>query len=174
MERKLLSPRGCDILTTLSSLPHKILSIHGRENISEFVLHDLCKPECFNLKRAAYFIDNPDFDCCKGIAGFCKEEQYANGLWQNPESFTDFMNRSAFNQKVRNTTKSSYKKCKSCDDTILKELAQEVNIENPEYYTWDLKHDNHGILIFERNSEDSEKLHEYLHGACILGFCPVH
>ena len=62
------------ILIHLSTLPQKILSLHGRADLAEFVLRDLCHERCFNLKKAAFFIDNPDFNHLKGIAGFCHEE----------------------------------------------------------------------------------------------------
>ena len=62
--------RHYTILNTLSKLPRKMLSLKGQENVTEFVLHELCHKNCFNLDKAAYFVDNPDFDCLKGMAGF--------------------------------------------------------------------------------------------------------
>ena len=44
--------------------------------MSEFVLHDICNPNCFNLQKAAFLVDNPDFDCLKGVAGFSADEAY--------------------------------------------------------------------------------------------------
>lgn len=175
MEHKNLSPKNLQILGLLTSLPKNILSMHGHENVSEFVLHDLCKPECFNLKYAAYFIDNPDFDCCKGIAGFAQEEKYQDdSVWKNPESFSEFMKRSAFNQKVRKVSRPSYRRCNGCEGEIVKELAGNLGMTNPEFFSWDLKHDNHGIVIFEQVPTNNHQLDDYLHGLCLLGFCPIH
>ena len=49
-----------NVLNTISRLPRKMLSLKNQENITEFVLHDLCNKKCFNLEKAAYFVDNPD------------------------------------------------------------------------------------------------------------------
>lgn len=78
MEHTTMSPRHKQVLVCLSCLPHKMLSVHGLSNATEFVLHELCQSSCFNLKKAAYFVDNPDFDRLQGVAGFNKEEEYTH------------------------------------------------------------------------------------------------
>ena len=40
------------ILNHLSTLPQKLLSVHGTENVTEFVLHDLCSAHCFDLTKS--------------------------------------------------------------------------------------------------------------------------
>ena len=47
--------RHHDILMRLSLLPHKIVAFNdeGVSHVTEFVLHELCGPQCFNLKKAA-------------------------------------------------------------------------------------------------------------------------
>src|SRR5262245_10115368 len=90
------------ILNLLSTIPQKVLSLHGTENITEFVLHELCNTHCFDFKKAAYLVDNPDFDCLKGVAGFSSDEAYPKEtIWEKPELFTAHMKKAAFNKKVR-------------------------------------------------------------------------
>ena len=175
MEQKNLCPRGRNVLQTLTSLPKHMLSVQGRDNVSEFVLHDICRSDCFNLSKAAYFIDNPDFDCCKGVAGFSVEEQFAQDVvWDHPDTFSEFMKHSSFNQKVRNLVRPSYRRCNACEKDMIQELAADIGVHDPLYYVWDLKHDNHGVLIFERTPGDTHGLDDYMHGLYMLGFCPIH
>lgn len=175
MEQKNLCPRGRTVLQTLTSLPKHMLSLQGRENISEFVLHDICRSDCFNLPKAAYFIDNPDFDCCKGVAGFSAAEQFPHEvIWDHPETFSDFMQHASFNQKVRNLVHPSYHRCKTCEKDMVHDLASAIGVRDPLYYIWDLKHDNKGVLIFERMPGDTHDLDSYLHGLYMLSFCPIH
>src|SRR6202042_1032184 len=91
------------LLRCLSNLPKQILTLHSLDNVPEFVLHGLCSKDCFNLYKAAYFVDNPDFDCIRGIAGFSKDEGELewNNIWDDPESFSLFTKSLPFNKRVR-------------------------------------------------------------------------
>ena len=60
----------------LSILPQQILSHSWNENMSEFVLHEICNQSVLTTK-AAFLVDNPDFDCLKGVAGYSTDEAYA-------------------------------------------------------------------------------------------------
>ena len=68
--------RRHNVLHHLTHLPRKIVSLNGAENLTEFVLHDLCQSRCFNLPKAAYFVNNPDFNCIKGVAGVHADELF--------------------------------------------------------------------------------------------------
>jgi hypothetical protein len=155
----------------LNKLPRKILALHDRENITEFVLHDLCNANCFNFKKAAYFIDNPDFDCLKGIAGFSLQEAYPlSDVWENPEDFTRHMNQAPFNQKVRGYQGSSLRKQGKQDESIVTDLAAQFELPKL-FYGWQMKHDNHGLLIYEAHEKVPD---DYLiNGVCLLSFCPI-
>jgi hypothetical protein len=165
------------ILSQLSSLPRKMLSLRGQENITEFVLHELCGKHCFDLQKAAYFIDNPDFDCLKGVAGFCATEAYSpdGSIWNNPSAFSTHMQGSQFNQKVRTITHTSMRKDKKGDSEIVDRVARELNLQVPGYYSWDMKHDNHGLLIYERRCQEGDAcdIDSVLNGLSLLGFCPI-
>jgi hypothetical protein len=157
-------------------LPQKILSLHGIDNMAEFVLHDLCDESCFNLSKAAYFVDNPDFDCLKGIAGYDRTEETMTmeDRWKNPHQFTNHAAHCAFNQKVRGIAKTSSGRQKQDDKSVVNDLSHELSMKNPRYISWDIKHQNHAIFIFESMPNDILELDDdMLKGMCLLGFCPI-
>ena len=100
------------LLSNLQQLPRKILLLPGTYNVPEFVLHELCNEKCFNVHKAAYFVDNPDFDCLKGVAGINHEEGVIkDDIWSDPDRFSEKMKASPFNQKVRSVLhQSAHKK----------------------------------------------------------------
>ena len=154
-----------------------MISVHGAKNLSEFLLHELANESVFNLEKAAYFVDNPDFNTLKGIAGYNKNErctQYAD-IWNQPELFTDYMAKAKFNNIVRAVSRPSVKHNNANEASVVNELAEYLGLKDPKYYTWDMKHGNHGILVVEHSNTESEKeLEEHVRrGACLLGFCPV-
>jgi hypothetical protein len=176
MGRDELLQRERKILNHLTYMPRKILNLYGQQdNITEFVLHDLCGKDCFNLEKAAYFVDNPDFDCLKGIAGFSRLEAYHDGssIWESPKLFSEHMSRSPFNQKVRSLYKQSLKKSEISDEIIAHSIAQELGFKDHVFYSWNMKYQNHGILLFERSENDSCVEEHLLDGMSLLSFCPV-
>ena len=174
MERSEVSKKN-DILSHLSTLPEKVLSLHGIDGVSQFVLHDLCNKDCFNLQKAAYIVDNPDFDCLRGVAGFSHDEAYTKqGIWTNPEQFISHMSNASFNQKVRSIDISSMRRLKKSDVEMTKFIADYVGIAKPAFCSWDMKHDNHGILVYE-TEQSCPIVNQYIkNGACFLGFCTVY
>lgn len=177
MERDFMNEKKKQVLQVLSEMPTKILSLHGRENMAELVLHDLSHENCFNLKKAAYFVDNPDFNCLKGVAGISTPEIPKNlwaDVWSQDEMFSSYMRNAVFNKRVREFAQCSLKTDKMIDSQDIKLLSNNLGIENPEYFSLNLKHGNNGLFIFERHSDDHKHLNEHLpHGASLLGFCPI-
>lgn len=164
-----------EILHRLSSLPAHLLRLHGNENISEFVLHELCDANCFNITKAAYVVDNPDFDCIKGVAGFSINEAYnVKCIWDDPESFSEHMKKSSFNNKVRDFIKPSMRRAAQSDENTSKLVADFVGINKPAYCSWNMKHDNHGILVYETQISSPQDDEMLKNGACFLGFCPIN
>lgn len=163
------------ILTCLSCMPGRILSLSHVENVTEFVLYDLSNHECFNLEKAAFFIDNPDFDCLKGVAGFSQAEKYGQNLaWDNPEGFSEFMRSCAFNQKVRSISRSSIKHAGKDTAAAVAEIAALLDLKDYGHHIFTMKHGNEGVLVFERGKETASDVQEFIpRGACLLGFCPV-
>ena len=165
------------ILQHLGNLREMIVHHHELENLSEFVLHDLCTGPCFHVDKAAYFINNPDFKLLRGVTGHSKQEPQSQirDSWNNQKQFIASMKDSAFNQKVRNSSYDSFEKGRASEKYIVQKLADQLEIENPAYHIWDLKHANHGLLIYE------PLLHGPIHGQdhmmsslYYLSFCPVY
>ncbi len=164
------------VIDRLRQLPRKMLLLHGLGNVNEFVLHELAK-NCFNLKKAAYFIDNPDFNCVKGVAGVSHAElNDVDDIWAQPEMFTQQMMQSPFNQHVRSFSCKSSKKHSEPYEKIAETIAQELGLNAYNFYCWNMKHDNHGFLVCEKNDDTQEKLNDdvVIDGLCLLGFCPIH
>src|SRR5258708_23852276 len=121
MKPGMMMCRHAQIADSLRRLPRKMLQLHGRDNVTDFVLHELCSKDCFNIPRAAYFIDNPAFDCLKGVVGVSGVELNSSGnIWENPDDFIAKMTQSPFNQKVRSFTYDSRKKRGESEDMIAK------------------------------------------------------
>lgn len=166
------------LLRCLSCLPKRILALHSLDNISEFVLHGLCNKDCFNLYKAAYFVDNPDFDFIKGVAGFSKDEgdlEWDN-IWEDPESFTLFTKSLPFNKRVRTFgTNSIKRKNNNTYDNLIKNIADNIGFDKPSYCLWDMKHFNHGILVYEKVDNENLALFDehFIDSLHLLSFCPI-
>lgn len=161
------------LIQAVSCLPKKILGMHGRDNISEFVLQELGMG--FDLARAAYVVDNPDFDCLKGIVGFDRGQAYISdsSIWQDPEPFTAHMRSAAYNQQVRNFTTNSFIKKGAVESEIVKSIADDLGFKNPLFYAWPIKYDNHGLLLYEKSEQGQCDCDYLLDGLCLLGLCPI-
>lgn len=167
-----------DVVDNLRRLPRKMLRLHEQDNITEFVLHELCSNKCFNIKKAAYFIDNPDFDCLKGVVGVSSQElDDLEDIWSNQDFFTQKMIQSPFNQHVRSFTYKSHKRSNESYEKAAECIAHELGIGDYGFYSWDMKHNNHGFFICEKNQSTlEEKLSDDLvvDGLSLLSFCPIH
>jgi hypothetical protein len=181
-----VSPRHEQLLC-FARLPQKMLALSFSDNLVEFVLHELCSPRCFNITKAAYFIDNADFNCLKGVAGFDKINEFEDGThdsWNAPEKFTQHMNLCQFNTHTRSVVLPSPTRAQQSTTDLVSLLAHMLDIRQPQYYTWMLKHDNRGILIYQvpeshsghGDTTDTQEPFdaELLCGLHILAFCPVY
>ena len=164
------------ILRFFTHLPKQILKLHEIENVTEYVLHSLCEEGCLNFTKAAYFIDNPDFNFMKGIAGFDKADEIytcESAIAEDGSIITERSNCD-YSQKVREITISSPKRNGESPEKAIERLVETLEMSNPLCHSWNIKHDNYGILIYECADETEKKFHEeFLHGLSILGFCPV-
>ena len=166
------------LLKILNELPSKMVLVHGREHMPHLVLHDICHESCFNFQKAAYFVDNPDFNCLKGVVGICKQEKnFCKGIsdvWQEADKYETYMNISPFNQQVQQFECQSMKQCGS-EDELIAQIAERFGFLEPRYMIWPMKHENNGILVFQADDGDQELIDEHLeHGVHYLSFCPVH
>ena len=163
-----------EVLVCVTSLPQNLIKLHGQENMPEFLLHNLCQKSCFNLSKAAYFVDNPDFNHLKGVAGFHHPESYEKNHWQDPATFTKHMREAPFNQQVREVLLDSIKKNNHSEEEVVGELSKALGFEDLHYLSWPTKYNNHGLLLFESDQKEHDLIEEHLHsGLHLLGFCPV-
>ncbi len=146
------------LVHNLSLLPHKILQFYDVDGLSQLVLHELCHESGFNLKRATYLVDNPDFDHLVGAAGFWHEEcsLHDDDLWHNPYSFAKDMKKADFHNHVKNFFRNSLRRqdVNLNDAKEVLSLAKFMGMSTPAYFSWQMKHGNHGILIFETGSKE--------------------
>lgn len=164
------------LLSYLTQLPAKIIKYYDVDAVPEFVLHDLSHANCFNLSKAAYFVNNPDFDFLKGVAGYAQEEDAfeLGSVWENPNDFIQHMKAAPFNKAVRNIADVSWQHAQKPEQEAIANLAQKLGINNHCYCSFDLKHGNHGVLIYQK-ADGICDLEQYLNdGVCLLGFCPIY
>ncbi len=164
------------IVRCFTHLPKQILTLHEMDNVTEYVLHSLCEEGCLNFSKAAYFIDNPDFNFLKGIAGFDKADEIytCESVIAEDGSIVPQQNNCTYNEKVREISIYSPKRSGEPLDKVVQKLVDALDMSNPSCHSWNIKHDNFGVLVYECNEGTDQKLHEeFLHGLSILGFCPV-
>lgn len=165
-----------NVVHCLMRLPRKMLSLHGRHNIIEFVIYELGKRDCFDFDRAAYIIDNPDFNCLKGVTGLYQPEIYQpkKDIWLEQDEFTLHMETAPYNKHVRSFLKPSSVLNDESDEQIVKKFATELGFTHPSFYAWPMKHDNHGILLYEKSNDEHCDCDYLLEGVSLLGFCPIY
>ncbi len=162
------------LLHQLAQIPYNMLNNSNQNNIAEFVLHELCNSNCFNISKAAYLVNNKDFRCLKGIAGFYQPEAFSQeeSIWQRPENFSLHMENAAFNKKVRDINKQNLilNEDPHCKE-LMQSIAKDLELENAEIWTTHLKYNNTGVLIYQKPPQE---LTNYLnHGFSFLGLCPL-
>ena len=139
------------------------------------MLHELSRQECFDLSKAAYVIDNPDFDCLKGVAGFQSPEAFdlTCDIWAHPDSFSEHMKKASYNTAVRCLNRESCVKKGAQDEKIVQEIARDLGFDHPSFYAWNMKNNNHGILLYEKNDNTACDCDYLLEGLGLIGFCPI-
>ncbi|HSW74119.1 MAG TPA: hypothetical protein VLG71_03095 [Candidatus Limnocylindria bacterium] len=176
MSNQDLLQRENRMLACLSSLPRRMLTLHGIDNVTEFVLHDLCHEHCFNFNKAAYFVDNGDFNCTKGVAGFSRDERFAknDAIWEDPIAFSHHMKESAFNKRVRQMDRCSLKHLNDGHASMAAEMAHDLGFTNYAFCSWSMKHDNDGFVLYEKADVADTFADQYLmNGLSLLSFCPI-
>lgn len=148
---------------------------HDHDGLAHMVLHELSHVDSFGLSRAGYFIENPDFDCLKGVAGYDSNEcpvQRAD-VWNDPVAFMQRMQSSPFQQKVSSFSHTSLpRKEDTIDEAAVNELGHMLGMQNPSFFTWRMKHGNNGILIFEDNGSHIAHHRKLLSNfAALLSLC---
>ncbi|MFC1894641.1 hypothetical protein ACFLYH_01690 [Candidatus Dependentiae bacterium] len=167
------------LMDHLSGLLGKVLSNHDVDGLPDMVLHELGHDNCFSLKKATYLIDNPDFDHLLGVAGYnCNEcSNHKDDLWENPHTFKDDMKPAKYHNDIKKILQSSLKRkdINLNDSGDIIQLAKELGVEKPAYFSWNMKYGNHGLLIFEEPQESVSKWREGLltNISALLSFCGI-
>ena len=174
VETKKLNEIG--LLHHLGHVSRRMVQNHHMDNLAEFILYDVCSDQGFNIRKAAYLVNNPDFSCLKGVAGHYNSEIFDQGsTWENPKDFTSHMQQASFNNHVRSYFDASL----SMNDRLslasgdMQQLVDYLEIDDPAYHMWNTKHNNHGVFIFEKPENHAvlqDHLLTFLH---MLSFSPV-
>lgn len=173
MTRQEKEQRRKEVLKCICKLPKNMIQLHGLDNLTEFLLYHLADSNCFNFSKAAYLIENKDFNRLKGIAGYHGQESFPDAThWAQPEKFSQFTRGSEFNNQVRAI---DFEKLELGSSMLSQKIARDLQFKQPSFCTWPVKYDNQGIFIFELRNEDEKEivddhLEESLH---LFGFCPV-
>lgn len=164
-----------ELLARFGGFSKNMVKHHQLENLSEFVIHDLCSQDLFNINKAAYLVNNPDFKCLKGVAGYHQPESFRkDNSWQSHKAFTSHMKDSAFNNTVRSVSdRSLIMNDNRPEAVIIQDLVHRFDMRDPIYHTWDMKYDNQGIFIFERPEHSDIVEDHLLNFLQILSFCSV-
>jgi len=151
------------------------VAAHDLDNLAAFVLYDLAHPKCFNLRRVAFFVDNPDFNCLKGIVGIADDEHcYKDDAWQTKEAFSKCIENSQFNTRVRAISQASLSKNKSLQEQEIATLVkQQLLLHEPVWFVFKTKYGNNGILVAEQAEKDIATAEHMPAGAALLAFCPI-
>lgn len=141
------------LVDQIMELPKSILLNHHKQGLADLILNKISSEKCFSFSKAAYLVDNPDFNYLKGICGFCKTSS-PSGDCSDPDGLITQISSCKYNERVKALQQHSFK-ANNLDlnsPENLAEISKALEMQNPEVFCWDLKHNNYGVLIFESNS----------------------
>ena len=174
-----LNNRERCLVDLVTGLPRKILQHHSVDGLSQMVLHELGHEGGFGFTKATYLIDNPDFDHLCGVAGYCKDEckYHQDDMWAHPEAFVSDMEEASFHNQVRALLNNSFKRkdinLNDADD--VRELGRQMGIAEPSFFSWDMKHGNHGLFMYEKDDNICLWRHGLLQNiSAMLSMCGRH
>jgi hypothetical protein len=165
-----------NISKVFSSLPKKILTNKTHSYLTDCVLYELSQEFCFHFEEVAYFIYNPDFHLCKGMAGIKKNEIHCqiNNPWENINEFESTVKKSTYNNTIKKTEFCTVFSEKDIQK-IIGEIQKVLESKEHDIFSWNLPNNNIGILLYKRATQESTTSYEeHMENAGgILGFCPI-
>lgn len=162
------------VLVRLSELPEKMVAAHHYANLAEYILHELCDSVCLSFTKAAFLLDNPDFDHLKGITGIHHTDRFpGESIWNEHETFNSHMEQSSFNQSIRAIQQKSAQRNNIPWQECAERIAQDMVFQEHGWLTFQAKHGNVGLLLFEPHTLSPAQEKFLLAGASLLGLCPV-
>ena len=91
-----------------------------------------------------------------------------------PQAFLEGAQKIAAPHKVRSfQDKSLVLDDVGTDRKRIYSLADQLEINDPMYHVWRMKHDNKGLLIFERPQDFDAGQEHFLRFLYMLSFCPI-
>lgn len=165
-----------EVLGRLLHLHHKILRHHDVDGLAQLILHELGHQESLGLTKAGYLMENPDFGCLRGIAGYCGDEcsLHKNDMWENPYAFADDMKKAPFHQQLSSFVYQNLPRRKNgeIDEEAVQSLGRVLGMKNPSLFTWPMRHGNYGLLIVEDTAKLPARRKTLLHDcAALLSLC---
>lgn len=158
-----------DLLMRFYDLPQKIL-FNNDIDLSPIILHDLSSNESFGFKKVAYLVNNNCFNKLVGISGFSKDEiSHKSDIWDALHKNATKISKNKFHTKVRNFESVNVK-----NKNDIKKVAQTLGMKDCKFFTWEQKHDNTGVILFQEGkplSKNDKLLFEKM--VTILSFCHV-
>lgn len=159
----------------LQNLPKKILHNRCNDAVAECVLYDISRDICLNFVEVAYFIYNPDFHVCKGMAGINRKEidSWQDDPWQNITNFQNIVKNTDYNKKIK---KTEFCTTISNNDlqAIINEIKKSIEMEYASIHHWNLQNNNTGILLYHCNdTTQNRQSSEIENAAILLSFCPI-
>ena len=171
-----------DLLLRLCVLPQAINTLHHDdehgEHAAEYIFHELCGNQCFGLRKAAYLIDNPDFDMTRGVAGYACD-QYASKPAEHEKEecmkhFASHLSACDFNKAVRELSNQSITRNGQNEKEIAQQFAKLFGFSKPQVIMWQVQNDNNGVLVYEADEAHAQELRDWLvHGMHLLSLCPT-
>lgn len=159
-------------LDLLLTLPHKIVRFYDTDGLAPLVLHELGHNSSLGLTKAGYLIDNPDFDCLRGVAGYAQDEckHHKQDVWQEPHTFASDMQDAQFHKKLAQFSHHSFTRDKqnNIDEAVLRDIGTMLGMNNASWVMWKMKHGNNGVLLFEGNDMHHARQRNLLHNAAAL------
>lgn len=165
-----------ELLAQLLGLPHKILSHHEHAGLAPLILHELGHDSAFKFKKASYLVNNPDFDCVRGFAGYCTDDccHHDSDMWGSVDASASNLQQAPFHKHTAEFCGKSlaHNPDGSLNQDELKTLCGTLGIDNPSILTWKMRHGNHGILLFEADDLDRARRQDLLnHFVPMLSLC---
>ena len=134
MKRAEATSHGIDAakMSLIFSLPTEILTLLNTpraDRLTDYIMARICDKQCCDIKKAAFFVNNPDFDCCRGVIGYHAND--LEGVAVHDESFDRIaraFDASGFNKSVKTFSSSALKKNTQEHIDL---MAHAVGLENP-------------------------------------------
>jgi hypothetical protein len=174
MSKKIIS----SIAEILTHLPKKIINNRHHDALTDCILYEISQEMCLHFEEVSYFIYNPDFHLCKGIAGIKKNEIHEwcnnNDLWNNINEFENIIKKTNYNQSIKKMQFCTLFSEKEINK-IIKEIQKIIDIHSASSYHWQIQNNNIGILLYQSTIKENNTIEkEYIENAAsLLGFCPI-